>query len=183
MIIKAHDRFYKRILQYTETPMLMLGNQKLQAGYKNPFPTYMTFDPDGGDFQEDLSSISEFPLFKSIVNIGTIEHIWDVHGAYSNTCRMIEIGGVYAGTVPCGGYINHGIHVTKHKYIIDFLQLNGFTILDEWLTGRENEVTAPLLKGDTLSWVVAKKTKDVQEFAKPQQIFRGGVRAREDIAR
>lgn len=154
--------------------MLMLGNQKVESGYTSPFPPYLTFDPDGGDMQGDLSDLNEYPKFKSVVNIGTIEHVWDIHSAYCNVCRMIEIGGVYAGVGPCGGYNNHGIHTTRHKYILEFFERNGFSIVDEWLTGRVDPVSAPLPRGDTLSWIIALKGRDVDTFEKPQQIFRNG---------
>ena len=176
MIISAHHTFYERILPFVTGPVLMLGNQELESGYSNPFPTYKTFDPDGGDYAGDLSDdqTALHDAFRTIVNIGTIEHIWDIHGAFCNVVSMLKIGGVYAGVSPVAGYRNHGIHITGARYIEAFFKSNGFEIIDRWYSDRVREIPDPT-DGDSLFWIVARKlSAPGSEFVRPQQVFANG---------
>lgn len=181
MIISAHAAFYHRILPFVAGPVLMLGNQQVQSDYANPFPAYKTFDPDGGDYADDLAGdqTALHDAFCTIINIGTVEHIWDIHGAYCNVASMLKIGGIYAGVSPVAGYRDHGIHVTGARYVEAFFQLNGFDIVDRWYSDRSREISEPT-NADSLFWIIAKKlSAPAGEFVRPQQVFENGLPRRQ----
>ncbi len=159
--------------------MLMLGNQEDKTGEARfLFGEYQTLDPDGGDIRADLAGdLSEhFERFACVYNMGTIEHIWDCHRAWSNAARMTKVGGYLVSHSPVGGFQNHGIHVTTDRYILDFLRLNGFLIVDDWLTTSEGEPVNTVNRDgrDVCLWLVAQKTQSVGYFTAPQQVYEGG---------
>jgi len=167
MLIRKHIDHYNRLKSYCTGKMLMLGNQYTNVGPATelfPCTEYKTLDPDGGDFpldiQGDLSSMDE--MWDTVFNLGTLEHVWDVHKAYGNAARMIKVGGYFIGHAPVENYNNHGIHVTNSEAILRFFSINGFEIVDSW-------------KSDSvLLWHVAKKITHQTEFIRPQQVWIDG---------
>lgn len=167
MIASRHVDHYNRLKPYCSGKMLMLGNQDTEVGPPKDFfqcEEYKTLDPDRGDFpldiQEDLSHMDQ--MWDTVFNLGTLEHVWDAHRAYSNSARMVRVGGYFIGHAPVENYNNHGIHVTNSKAILDFFNINGFETIDSW-------------KSDSvLLWHVAKKITHQTEFERPQQVWTNG---------
>ena len=86
---------------------------------------YKTIDPDGGDYNDltsDLTSLHQ--TFETVFNLGTIEHIWDAHAAWSNALKLVKVGGYFVGVSPVHGYWRHGIHVTDPVAITTFIKKN-----------------------------------------------------------
>lgn len=172
MLIKKHLEHYNRIKPYcTGKSMLMLGNQYTKIGPAKEFfnlNEYKTLDPDNGDYtldiQSDLSSMNEY--WDIVFNLGTLEHVWDIHTAYCNSAKMIKVGGLFIGHAPVEYYDNHGIHVTNSNAILRFFSINGFEIVDYW-------------KSDsTILWHIAKKITHQTDFIRPQQVWIDGEATR-----
>ena len=186
MILIEHKKHHERLRSFGvfNPSMLMLGNQedRLNLGkelFENAWP-YKTLDPDNGDFKFDLTSkevIPFFNTFSTVYNLGTLEHIWDVHKAYVNASKMVRLGGYFVGHSPVGCYENHGIHISDWKFILNFFQINGFEIICNWLSDKNgndiNQVTRG--GGNIILWFACKKTK-IMEFQAPQQIFLNGIK-------
>ena len=181
MILPEHEPHHKRLALYQyDRPMLMLGNQEDKANLANNlFREYTTFDPDGGDITEDIQSDLEryYGRYNVVYNLGTLEHVWDAHRAYSNVAKMIKLGGIYAGHSPVGGYENHGIHVTDYRQILSFFQLNGFDMIDHWLTDQQGNHLSSVrrLQYNTILWCKFIKVKEIDTFVRPQQVFMNGA--------
>lgn len=182
---------YKRCRQYTEGgSMLMLGNQDwphemayqwLKQAYNKNKPwieepwklvfgvtAYSTVDMDGGDLKRDLDlpHVDLDQGWDTVMNIGTIEHCWNVHQAYSTAARMVRVGGYYIGHAPVKGFANHGINITTARAIAQFFINNGFELCEEWQQDRQE---------GTIQWLIVKKLRHVTEFTMPKQIWVEGV--------
>jgi 2-polyprenyl-3-methyl-5-hydroxy-6-metoxy-1,4-benzoquinol methylase len=168
MFIKKHQHHYDRLRPYClDKSMLMLGNQYSKMGTAQEIfgvNEYKTIDPDGGDYTTDIQGdLSHFDESWDVVfNLGTIEHVWDVHQAYSNTARLVKVGGYYIGHAPVENYNNHGIHVTNSNAILKFFELNGFELVEHWTSD------------SLILWHVAKKISHQTEFVRPQQVWIDG---------
>lgn len=168
MLIKQHINHYQRIKPYcVGKTMLMLGNQYTKVGPAAELfelKEYKTLDPDGGDYAIDVQSDLSFmdQQWDVVFNLGTIEHVWDVHQAYSNSARLVKVDGYYIGHAPVENYNNHGIHVTNASAILKFFEMNGFELVEHWTSD------------STILWHVARKVKHVTEFARPQQVWIDG---------
>jgi 2-polyprenyl-3-methyl-5-hydroxy-6-metoxy-1,4-benzoquinol methylase len=150
--------------------MLMLGNQYSYVGDLKKFfqcEEYKSLDPDGGDFlydiQDDLSFMYE--QWDCVFNLGTLEHVWDVHLAYSNAAKLIKVGGFFIGHTPIHGHHEHGVHITTPKAILKFFEINGFENIKHWDHGTHQGV---------VMWHVAQKITHQLEFKRPQQVWVNG---------
>lgn len=188
MITKEHIDSFKRTFSYCHPSMLMLGRQTNTSGLQFPCP-YKTLDPDGGDYPVDLNQ--DIPrmaaehgfaggllgYFQTVFNIGTLEHVWDVHQAFVNTASLLKIDGYYIGQHPVAGWEGHGIHITEASKIVDFFTLNGFGVVDRWFTTAVgNPCDEPKRNGgkSILLWFVAQRLYDVDTWRKPQQVYVDG---------
>lgn len=186
MILPEHKRHFERLrsMGAFRSPMLMLGNQESLVGVEPAkffgVPDYTTLDPDGGDLRLDLSKAPPTKLisaFACVFNLGTIEHVWDIHAAYCNAARMVMPGGVFIGHAPVGGWERHGVHVTDSGLIQAFFRLNGFRIDAAWHALKDGRMIGEITRGggcQTL-WMVATKLSNMAEFVAPQQVFRDGA--------
>jgi SAM-dependent methyltransferase len=162
----------------------MLGNQENLLGISEQdffkISDYRTIDPDGGtytDLTADLSSL--YNSFGTVFNLGTIEHIWDSHTAWSNSLKIVKPGGFFIGVSPVYGYYNHGIHITDPFFILSFIEKNKFTLLDYYFTNIdgdeiENVNDAIAEKKPTkniLLWYAAKKESVIDEIQIPTQYY------------
>jgi len=186
MILQAHIPHYERLRKFGayRSPMLMLGQQEVRLGVPTEAKTffgvdsYTTLDPDGGDLKLDLSAEWGYcEQYATVMNLGTIEHVWDAHAAWANALRLVAEGGVFITVSPVGGWENHGIHITDERFIRAFIELNGFAISEHWLTRANGEVINAVERnnGDQLLWLLAEKRADVGVFRKPQQVFKNGA--------
>jgi hypothetical protein len=106
-----------------------------------------------------------------VFNLGTIEHCWDMHRAWSNALRAVAVGGSFLTHSPVGGWLgadgalNHGVHMTAPDAICRFLDQNGFVVLDKWLTRWRNR--------GALFWLRAEKLQHIawlENFAAVYQV-------------
>ncbi len=186
MILFEHKEHHERLrdLGIFNPSMLMLGNQEdgLDLGkelFGNAYP-YKTLDPDGGNFKFDLTSnevITLFNTFSTVYNLGTLEHIWDVHKAYVNASKMVKLGGHFVGHSPVGGYEGHGVHISDWRFILNFFEINGFEITCNWFSNKEGYEVDQVVRncGNIILWFAAKRIK-VVEFQAPQQVFLNGIK-------
>ena len=149
----------------------MLGNQYNHTG-KNPnelFKTieYKTLDPDRGDYLNDIQSDLSFmdQQWDCVFNLGTLEHVWDIHSAYSNAAKLVKVGGYFIGHTPIKDHYDHGVHLTNYKAILKFFEINGFENLSHWETKTHQGV---------VMWHIAKKLAHQLEFNRPQQVWING---------
>lgn len=187
MILNEHIVWHERIVKFFPLygDICMLGNQENRSNFSFN-RKIVSIDPDGGDLKIDLSDPEMFISYPDIYrkffivyNLGTIEHIWDIHTAYVNASDLCNINGVFVNIVPVSGYTLHGMHVTNHKYIEFFFLQNGYDVLDVFYTTKEGKMCEAPKRwfiGDTLQWMVAKKNKFVESYIRPQEIFVGGRR-------
>lgn len=186
-IIKRHITNYEKYRCYFLSPFLMLGNQgtNLSISPKEYFDVdeYKTIDPDGGDYNDltgDLTFL--YNKFGTVFNLGTLEHIWDVHTAWSNALKLVKVGGYFIGVSPVHGYYRHGIHVTDPVAIISFLSKNGFELLDSYLTHKKgwpiNNIdecyNGKHSSNDALFWYAAKKIEHLENLKPVTQIWDSG---------
>src|ERR1051325_3132087 len=161
MILQAHLPHYERLRQLGayRSPMLMLGNQESHVGDPAEFfgvEDYRTLDPDGGTYQADLNYWWGFnPGFRTVFNLGTLEHVWDARVAWSVALSVVHVDGVFITVSPVGGWENHGIHITDWRFIRAFIELNGFAVMDAWLTRANGEEISSVERGggDQLLWL------------------------------
>ncbi len=164
-----------------QSPFLMLGNQecRLEGTTAQEFfgvDDYTTLDPDGGDIQTDLTQWTPDREYQTVFNLGTIEHIWDVHRTFSVAASAVAVGGYFIHHAPCGGYEGHGIHVTDWYTARDFFGLNGFEIEAIWFSRQDGSALDCITRdqGAQIFWMVATKTRDADVYLAPQQTFKAG---------
>lgn len=182
MIVKDHVPHYQRLAKYMQPEMLMLGRQSNTSGYKLPCE-YKTLDPDGGDFKIDLSLMTPDEVtrhtiaWKTVFNLGTLEHIWDVHRAHINGAMMVERQGYFLGHVPVAGWEGHCIHVTDWRYVLQFYRLNGFVLEEYWLTDQGGNPSEPPARNggqSLLLWFAARRVDVVPVWLAPSQVYNQG---------
>ena len=153
--------------------MLMLGNQECRIdGAAQEFfgvDDYTTLDPDGGDIEEDLTQWVPDRKYQTVFNLGTIEHIWDAHKAFSVAASAVEIGGAFIHHAPAGGYEGHGVHVTDWRMTRRFFEQNGFDIGDIWFSRQNGQPLGSIQRnqGQQIFWMVAWKVEEVEEYKAP----------------
>ena len=65
-----------------------------------------------------------------VVDLGTLEHVFDIGEAFRNIVRMLRPGGTVIHFSPINAY-NHGLWNINPQTLWGFYELNGFEILDE----------------------------------------------------
>lgn len=183
MILKEHFPHHNRMKKYCSGHMLMLGAQENDFGYDfGDLKDYKTLDPDGGSLAWDLNvpiPPEWIELWETVYNLGTIEHVWNVHQAFTNAALMVKKGGHYLHHSPCAGYEGHGIHITDPDSIIKFFKRNGFELKEHWFTDSFGvECLAPSRKCrmDIIFWAAFKKVTYSNEFTAPQQEYKNGAK-------
>lgn len=149
----------------------MLGNQYNHTN-KNPnelFKTieYKTLDPDEGDYLNDIQSDLSFmeQQWDTVFNLGTLEHVWDVHTAYCNAAKLVKVGGYFIGHAPVENYPNHGVHITTAEAIRTFFKINGFEPVSQF------SYMVPGPQGGRILWHIEQKVQHVTKFKRPQQVW------------
>lgn len=108
--------------------------------------------------------------FNTIIDIGSLEHVFDTRQCLSNLFKMLKVGGHIFLHNPCYGYYAHGFYTFSPECIVGALRCNGFKIRYLTYSSRDGfELSCPLVATNSLLWVVAKKEKDTEEFIVPQQ--------------
>ena len=174
-----HLEHLGRFDEYYQAPMLMLGMTEMNvpglttaAAYFSQWvgSEYSELDLDGGDLMldlnEDLPDLSEG--YSTVLNFGTIEHVWNAHNAWVNALRAVRVGGHFLNHSPITGYRDHGLHLTSAPAIRAFVSKNGFYIVKQWVTVKD--------VGKVL-WFVAVKKKHIKKlsgFEPAWQIYEEG---------
>lgn len=109
--------------------------------------------------------------FSTVMDIGSLEHVFDTKQCLWNIFRMLKIGGHLLLTVPCKGLFNHGLHTFSPECILQAIGCNGFEIRYLRFSTPEDgvELEKPEISPDAILWVVARKEREVTTFANPQQ--------------
>jgi hypothetical protein len=187
LILEEHWPYYKDLAQRgcLNAPLLTLGHQQSVLKMERNAPTAVeafkilgvdemqSLDPDGGDINSDLNDdLKELSQqYETVFNIGTIEHVWDVHTAWSNALRAVKTGGHFITITPVMGWDGHGIHITERPYIRNFVLSNGFEQVME---------SAAVERKGVNYWLAAKKMRHIEriaDYTKPQQRYYHGVKA------
>lgn len=123
--------------------------------------------------------------YSTVIDGGSLEHIFNFPIAISNCMQMIEVGGHFIGIMPANNFLGHGFYQFSPELLYRvFSKENGFSVKRMLLYFNEYhspiyEVSDPLEVQDrvklrnrkeTYLFVVAEKQKSVELFAKsPQQ--------------
>ena len=181
MIVPEHLPELQRWAPYYKAWMLMLGATESKIpGHQRARSWFQQYVGDGYheldladgdlrlDLNLDLAALSG--RYATVFDLGAIEQVWDVHRAYCNALRAVEIGGHFLCHAPVGGWqdaeglFNHGNHMTRASSIVEFCTLNGFEVRDLHVTRWKD-------RGRIL-WLAAEKIAHVEEF-KPVMKLRG----------
>jgi hypothetical protein len=192
-ILEAHIPLYREIFaipELLEDPVLLLGFQRiwgddLPADFRyrdvvdllaargvGEVKTVDFFD-ERADLRYDLNQPvpeDQHERYASVLDIGTIEHVFDSRQCLESCLRMVRPGGHYFVVTPVHGYHRHGFHTFHPRFVSQALQLNGFEIRYLRFSSEEGE---PLGRADeaenSLVWIVGRKTRPIDEFQVPQQ--------------
>jgi hypothetical protein len=106
----------------------------------------------------------------TLIDIGCLEHLFDTRQCLENCLRMVRVGGIYFLHTPVNGYLGHGLHTFNPEGLLGALQLNGFEILYHRYCAKDGTpLDDPADAPDAIIWLVARKTRPLDEFQIPQQ--------------
>jgi hypothetical protein len=113
---------------------------------------------------------SEHLRYRTVHDIGSLEHIFDTKQALENCMAMVAVGGFYCLTTPVRGYYGHGLHTFNPELILKAFQLNGFEIVYEAYCKASGErVQSPDDARWCTIWIVGRKVEVLPRFVIPQQ--------------
>jgi len=145
--------------------------QVLQA-YGISRVTVLDLFDDRADLRLDMDEPIPAELegrFRAIVDIGSVEHVFDTRRCLENLFSMLAVGGHILLHTPCRGYFDHGLHTFSPECILESLRLNGFaSVWVRFTTARGVVLPDPTRPGDVILWTVARKERVVEPFAVPQ---------------
>jgi len=122
------------------------------------------FDP-AANLQLDLNKPTGIKEeFDGLIDIGSIEHIFDTKQVLKNYIEAVRIGGLICIHTPVAGYRNHGFYTFSPEALCGGLRENGCVILSEEYSGGNRAKNE-----DTNIWIAARKDEAVDRFACPQQ--------------
>lgn len=149
-----------------------LTNLLVAKGY--PVTTLDYFDGNA-DLRYDMNRPVPEPehnQYGTLIDVGSLEHVFDTAACMENCFRMVRPGGYYLLHTPINGYFGHGLHVFNPQGLIDCFLANGFRVVYlKYSTQKGEAVTDPSKHRNVILWLVGKKEKDVPEFACPQQMI------------
>ena len=108
--------------------------------------------------------------YSTLLDIGSLEHVFDTRQCMENCLRMVAVGGIYFLHTCVKGYFGHGLHVFNPEGLLGSLELNNFEILSvRYTTDAGKVIKGPEYGEDVVIWVVAKKLASLETFVIPQQ--------------
>ena len=108
--------------------------------------------------------------YSTLIDIGSLEHVFDTRQCIENCLRMLTLGGHYLLHTAVNGHFGHGFHVFNPECLRSVLRLNGFRIIyEKYSTIDGRTLVDPSLPGDTLTWIAARKDREIAQFVCPQQ--------------
>ena len=112
----------------------------------------------------------EHERYRTVIDIGTIEHLFDTRQALENCMRMVRVGGLYFLHTPVNGYCGHGLHTFEPWVMTRAMQINNFEIVYQQFTdARGAKIDHAKDAQNALVWLVGRKTASMGEFQIPQQ--------------
>jgi hypothetical protein len=211
MVLVEHLRYYEEVLTIPgllQDPVLTFGFQDIATGVTLDGKQYENFGQfvcargmtalslDLFDPRSELRYDMNYPVpeaeierFGTLIDIGSLEHVFDTKQCLANCLGMIRTGGYYLLHTAVNGYYGHGIHVFAPEALIACLELNGFEIGYIRFSGMDGTpLESPRDGTDALVWIVAKKVRQVNPFACPQQrgwadLYEDTRRVRDHVAR
>jgi SAM-dependent methyltransferase len=102
-------------------------------------------DYEKPDFIADLNQPVPSELedrFGTVLDVGTLEHVFDPLRALSNVGRMLKTGGRVVHVLPVNNYVNHGFYQFSPTVFFDYYKANGFTGLRGWLVEESHRLDA-----------------------------------------
>lgn len=128
---------------------------------------------DRADLKYDLNCPVpkfEYEKYRTLLDIGTVEHIFDTRTCFENCLRMISVGGFFVLHTCVKGYFKHGLHVFNPDGLIDLFELNGFEIQYlRYSTVDGEPLQKPNDGENVLIWIVGKKLRPIDTLIIPQQ--------------
>lgn len=113
---------------------------------------------------------TEHEKYATVIDIGSLEHVFDTRQCFENCLRMVRTGGLYFLHTPVNGFFGHGLHTFNPCALRDGLQLNGFEIeYEKYSTSWGEPVADPSHKEDIILWIVGRKRRAIERFVCPQQ--------------
>lgn len=174
---------------FIKSPMLVLGVQDIEKSeIPGVIPDEFKFDTltdllqAGGIDCDDLDPFDKRALFQynlnsplpetwneeytTVIDYGTIEHIFDTRMVFENCMRMLKVGGHYMIHTPVRNFGNHGLYTFHPELIPRVMRANGFEVIYERYTNSsgvdidmENDFTQ-----DVIGWYVGVKKEQFTEF-------------------
>lgn len=189
-------KYYDEMFPYIKQgPVLIYGVHKNVAEHKMPIQYKGVYDfsdwfkkkgidaytldlfDDEASYQFDLNNPApkeHVNKYNAVIDIGTIEHIFDTKQVLDTSFNMIKSGGIYMLHTPANGLYLHGFYTISPEIIELVLLNNGFEILYFKISDiLGKEVTLPdtfdVMQPSLVMWVIARKIKEVDGFINPQQ--------------
>lgn len=201
-IVKGQIAFYREIFRIPgvlSEPFLMIGYQDIcgkdlpgdfdykdvkgllaSKGVKDV--RVIDFFDERADLKYDLNlpvPEKEDERYNVLMDIGTLEHIFDTRQCLESCLRMVKVNGLYILHTAVNGYFKHGLYVFNPDCLIEVLRLNNFEILYlKYSTQTGQEIKDPskdpavvnnIFSSNLSIWIVAKKLKCLNVFQFPQQ--------------
>jgi hypothetical protein len=192
-VLEFHIPFYREIFEipgFIAEPFLMIGDQLIVG---DDLPPDFRFDDlrqllsargltdvaavdlfdDRAELRYDLNHPvprAEEDRYRTVCDIGTLEHLFDTRQCLENCMRMVRLGGCYLLHTPVKGYHRHGFHTFNPELIVESFRLNGFDI--EYLkysSKRGLELERLEDAPNCLVWIVGRKRAPLEVFQIPQQ--------------
>jgi hypothetical protein len=186
----AHKSIYKVLfhcyLDCFNVPMLTLGRKAVfdsERDFEGIYPpdalplTYATHDIVALDMFDPRAHLRydlnypvperEHEVYQTIVDIGTLEHVFDTRACLENCFRMLAPGGHYFLVAPVKGYFGHGFHTFNPELVDGVLAANHFDI--KWRYFADRDGKRGLDHEDVSIFVLARKLHRMVRFVPSQQ--------------
>jgi hypothetical protein len=121
---------------------------------------------------------SEYNRYKTIIDVGCLEHVFDTRQCLENYFKMVDLNGYFLLHTWVKGNFGHGFHTFHPQALVDAFLLNGFEIhyaKFSDMAGRRINSPEDKKAKDVIIWLLGKKTKNITKFRCPQQTFWTGV--------
>lgn len=192
MILQEHIKYHREIFDiphFLSSPVLCFGFQDiaqgvllkgLQCSNLEILLAALGFSSSSLDLYDPRASLrydmnypvpkSEHNKYRTLIDIGSLEHVFDTRQCLENCLRMVAVGGHYLLHTPVNGYYGHGFHTFNPSALLGALELNGFKVIYKKYSREDGTpVGDPGEGGDVLIWLVAVKEAEFEEFKNPQQ--------------
>src|ERR1700730_12693586 len=192
MVLERHLPFYKEIFAipgFLRDPILCFGYQEFDLGVTLDGTQYTDlgqyfaargirgtsldlFD-SRSELRYDMNYAvpeAEHERYGTLIDIGSLEHVFDTRQCFENCLRMVALGGNYLLHTPVNGYYAHGFHIFNPECLLGGLELNGFQVIYQKYSEMDGSpVEAPAAGRDVLAWIVARKERPLGQVVCPQQ--------------